>query len=231
MLIARDRPSARQELEVELSRAQFEALCEPLLRRLKAPLYEVALTAGVALPGEQEVKGMKKKPNRKARRAASALRPSGSQKSLPLGTPVDEIVMVGGASKMAAVRKLVTNLFEVDPRRTVDPMQAVALGAATQAGILSGDVRGMRVMQAWQADLGRILERMREPGAVPDAAAEASSSWLDEALLELGDEEGGEAPAEPEVAAASTTASRGADVRGWPAPPGFELTELEEDPP
>ena len=32
--------------------------------------------------------------------------------------------MVGGASKMAAVRKLVTNLFGVDPRRTVDPMQA-----------------------------------------------------------------------------------------------------------
>ncbi|KAL3912734.1 MAG: hypothetical protein SGPRY_008233 [Prymnesium sp.] len=196
-----------QEVEVELTRSQLEELCEPLLRRLKNPLYEVALTAGavlalamrVSLPGEQEEKGMQKKAKRKERRAMAAKRPVGSQKNLPLGTPVDEIVMVGGASKMTAVRKLVTNLFGVDPRRTVDPMQAVALGAALQAGILSGEVQGMRVLQTWQADLGRILDRMRgdEAGDVADNVDvsswlddldEESSSWLDNLDEELDSE-------------------------------------------
>lgn len=95
-----------------------------------------------------------------------------------MGAPVDQIVMVGGASKMVAVRKLVRNLFGVDPRRTVDPMQAVALGAAVQAGILNGEVRNMRVLQTWQADVGRILGRMRgQPSSGSDAPA---SCWLDE---------------------------------------------------
>lgn len=142
---------------------------------------------------------MQKKAKRKERRAMAAKRPVGSQKNLPLGTPVDEIVMVGGASKMTAVRKLVTNLFGVDPRRTVDPMQAVALGAALQAGILSGEVQGMRVLQTWQADLGRILDRMRgdEAGDVADNMDvsswlddldEESSSWLDNLDEELDSE-------------------------------------------
>ena len=71
------------------------------------------------------------------------------------------------------VRKLVSNLFGVDPRRTVDPMLAVALGAAAHAGMLSGEVAGVRVLQAWQAELGRMLERRRERDA--DAGAERAA--------------------------------------------------------
>ena len=67
-------------------------------------------------------------------------------------------MLVGGATHMVGVRKLVANIFGVDPRRTVDPMQAVALGAAVQAGILSGEVQGVRVLQSWQATLSRLLE-------------------------------------------------------------------------
>ena len=153
---------------VALTRAQLEVLCEPLLQRLRAPLYEVALSARVALPGESageqaEAKhlGMWKKPKKKERRAAAALIPEGTQRRLPLGEAVSEVVMVGGASRMAAVRKLVTNLFGVDPRKTVDPMAAVALGACAHAGALSGEIDGVRVLQAWQAQLGRILDAAR----------------------------------------------------------------------
>ena len=132
--------------------------------------------AAAALPGEsEEDKGaMKKKAKAKVRRAAAKLRPEGSQKPLPRGRPVDEVVMVGGSSQMVAVRKLVTNLFGVAPRRTVDPMQAVAVGAAIQAGILSGEVSGVRVVQSWQATLGRLLEQMRDPELAAQAAAEAA---------------------------------------------------------
>ena len=59
---------------------------------------------------------------------------------------------------MAAVRKLVANLFGIDPRRTVAPMEAVALGAAVHAGMLAGALPG-HVMQAWQAELGRLRQR------------------------------------------------------------------------
>jgi hypothetical protein len=55
------------------------------------------------------------------------------------------------------VRKLVTNVFGVAPRRTVPPMEAVALGAAVYAGMLHGALPG-RVMQSWQAKLGRLME-------------------------------------------------------------------------
>ena len=105
----------------------------------------------------------------------TALVPRG--RYLPTGELVDEIVLVGGATHMVAVRKLVSNLFEVDPRRTVDPMQAVALGAAVHAGVLSGEVHGVRVLQSWQAKLGRLLDaaddtvdKKGEPGAAAATA-------------------------------------------------------------
>eukprot|EP00965_Chrysotila_dentata_P158037 5221324-Pleurochrysis_carterae.AAC.2 len=72
--------------------------------------------------------------------------------------------MVGGATHMVAVRKLVSNLFGVAPRRTVDPMEAVALGAAVYAGMRGGLLPG-RVLQPWQAKLGRILEAARQAEA------------------------------------------------------------------
>lgn len=41
------------------------------------------------------------------------------------------------------------------------PPQAVALGAAVHAGVLSGEVQGVRVLQAWQAELGRMLDGIK----------------------------------------------------------------------
>jgi molecular chaperone DnaK len=144
---------------VTLSRKQLEVLCDTLLRRLKLPLYEVALSARVTLPGELNPDHGKvvRKLNAKKRRALSKVRPEGRQNYLPTGAPIDEVILVGGATHMVAVRRLVSNVFGVDPRRTVDPMHAVALGAAVQAGVLSGEVSGVRVLQSWQAQLSRWL--------------------------------------------------------------------------
>ena len=135
---------------------------------------------GVTLPGEDvAVKKMAKKPKAKARKRAAALLPDGPrEKPLPRGAAVDEIVMVGGATHMVAVRKLVTNLFGVAPRRTVDPMHAVALGAAIQAGIHSGEVRGVRVMQPWQAQLGRMMDAWDEGGDEEERGGEEEGGRL-----------------------------------------------------
>lgn len=124
-----------------------------------------------------------KKLKAKKRKAQAKIRPEGRQKYLPTGQLVDEIVLVGGATHMVGVRKLVANLFGVDPRRTVDPMQAVALGAAVQAGVLSGEVSGVRVLQSWQASLGRMMETAEAAKAEEAEAAKAAKA-VDEEVEE-----------------------------------------------
>ena len=171
---------------VELSRVRLEQLCDGLFRRLKTPLYEVALSAKITLPGELDPdhgSGSKQNKKGKVRRKEAKYRPTGRQKYLPTGDRVEEVILVGGATHMVGVRRLIANLFDVDPRRTVDPMQAVALGAAVHAGVLAGEITGLRVLQAWQAKLGRMLDESAgdEDGDVAaEAAAEAAEEEAEE---------------------------------------------------
>src|SRR5690606_21751876 len=52
---------------------------------------------------------------------------------------VDEVVLVGGSTRVPAVQQLVRTIFQREPNRSVNPDEVVALGAAVQAGILQGD--------------------------------------------------------------------------------------------
>lgn len=151
---------------------------------MRKPLYELALSARIALPGEFEGKAPAKKPKANARAKAAALRPPGKQRYLPVGEHVDEVLLVGGGTHMVAVRKLVSTLFGIDPRRTVDPMQAVALGAAVHAAVLSGELRGGRVLQAWQAKLGGMMSRDGGAGS-SDEDEDAAIEDEDAAIAEF----------------------------------------------
>jgi molecular chaperone DnaK len=53
---------------------------------------------------------------------------------------IDHIVLVGGTTRIPLVRKKVGEIFGKVPKRDVDPMECVAIGAAVQAGVLSGDI-------------------------------------------------------------------------------------------
>ncbi len=53
---------------------------------------------------------------------------------------IDHVVLVGGTTRMPLVRKKVEEIFGKTPKRDVDPMECVAVGAAIQGGILSGDI-------------------------------------------------------------------------------------------
>jgi molecular chaperone DnaK len=55
-------------------------------------------------------------------------------------TEIDKIIMVGGPTRMPIVRQFVATIMGKDPERGVDPMEAVALGAAIQGAIIAGDV-------------------------------------------------------------------------------------------
>ena len=53
---------------------------------------------------------------------------------------IDHVVLVGGTTRMPLVKKKVEEIFGKPPKRDVDPMECVAVGAAIQAGVLSGDI-------------------------------------------------------------------------------------------
>lgn len=59
---------------------------------------------------------------------------------------IDEIVMVGGQTRMPAIQDAVKNLFGKEPHRGINPDEVVAIGAAVQAGILQGDVKDILLL-------------------------------------------------------------------------------------
>src|SRR5205807_5650030 len=56
---------------------------------------------------------------------------------------IDEVVLVGGQTRMPRIQQLVKELFGKEPHRGVNPDEVVAIGAAVQAGVLSGDVKDL----------------------------------------------------------------------------------------
>jgi chaperone protein DnaK len=67
---------------------------------------------------------------------------------------VDHVVLVGGASRMPAVVDLVRSLWGREPRRGVDPEEAVAIGAALQSGVLTGEVTDVLYLDVLPLSVG-----------------------------------------------------------------------------
>jgi molecular chaperone DnaK len=69
-------------------------------------------------------------------------------------TDIDEVVLVGGSTRIPAVQQLVKNALGKDPNQTVNPDEVVAVGAAIQAGVLAGDVTGILLLDVTPLSLG-----------------------------------------------------------------------------
>ncbi|WDR07350.1 molecular chaperone DnaK [Devosia rhodophyticola] len=67
---------------------------------------------------------------------------------------IDEVVLVGGMSRMPKVQEVVKQLFGKDPHKGVNPDEVVALGAAIQAGVLQGDVKDVLLLDVTPLSLG-----------------------------------------------------------------------------
>jgi molecular chaperone DnaK len=67
---------------------------------------------------------------------------------------IDEVIMVGGMSRMPAVQDKVKQVFGKEPNRNVNPDEAVAMGAAIQAGVLAGDVDDIVLLDVTPLTLG-----------------------------------------------------------------------------
>ena len=67
---------------------------------------------------------------------------------------IDEVVMVGGSTRVPKVQELVKSVFNREPHRGVNPDEVVAIGAAVQAGVLSGEVKALLLLDVTPLSLG-----------------------------------------------------------------------------
>ena len=67
---------------------------------------------------------------------------------------VDDVILVGGQTRMPKVQETVQTLFGKEPRRDVNPDEAVAVGAAIQAGVLAGEVKDVLLLDVTPLSLG-----------------------------------------------------------------------------
>jgi molecular chaperone DnaK len=96
----------------------------------------------------------------------AALKDAGMAKS-----KIDEVILVGGSTRIPAIQQAVEDFFGKKPNRSVNPDEVVALGAAIQGGVLSGDVKDVLLLDVTPLSLG--IETM---GNVFDIVIESNST-------------------------------------------------------
>ena len=98
---------------------------------------------------------------------------------------VDDVILVGGQIRMPKVQEEVQNFFGKEPRRDVNPDEAVAVGAAIQAGVLAGDVKDVLLLDVTPLSLGietlgRVMTRLIDKNTtVPTKATQVFSTAED----------------------------------------------------
>jgi len=98
---------------------------------------------------------------------------------------IDDVILVGGQTRMPKVQEEVQNFFGKEPRRDVNPDEAVALGAAIQGGVLSGDVKDVLLLDVTPLSLGietlgSVMTKLIDKNTTIPANAEQVFSTADD---------------------------------------------------
>lgn len=98
---------------------------------------------------------------------------------------INDVILVGGQTRMPKVQEIVKSIFGKEPRKDVNPDEAVALGAAIQAGVLAGDVKDVLLLDVIPLSLGietmgGIMTKLIEKNTtIPTNAAQIFSTAED----------------------------------------------------
>lgn len=111
-----------RNLDMTLTRAQFENMCKELIERCKKPLMQAVKDAKLS------------------------------------NSDINEIILVGGSTRMPFVKKLVQEVLGKEPKATVNPDESVAAGAAIQGGIIQGDVKDILLLDVTPLSLAVEVE-------------------------------------------------------------------------
>src|SRR5690348_7540124 len=110
--------SGPKHLVMKLTRARFEQLVDPILKRLTPPLEQALKDAAID------------------------------------AKKIDEVVLVGGSTRIPKIQEMVKNFFGKEPNKSVNPDEVVAIGAAVQAGVLSGEKTDILLLDVTPLSLG-----------------------------------------------------------------------------
>jgi molecular chaperone DnaK len=141
--------SGAKHLQMNITRADFERLIDPLVERTRNPVLN-ALKDAKLKPGE-----------------------------------IDEVVLVGGSTRIPKVQEFVKTLFGKEPHKGVNPDEVVSIGAAIQGGIITGEVTDVVLMDVTPLSLGIETEHgvltvlIERNATIPTTKSETFSTAAD----------------------------------------------------
>ncbi len=179
-----DRDQTRIQIELDgrhfsrtLTRAELESLIDPWVQRA------IDCCQRALRDADRQNSRTAEQQTSESDSRAHALTRSRAQSSPP--RLLDAVILVGGSTRIPLVRRRVAEFFGLTPYTALDPDQVVALGAAVQAGVLSGAVKGALLLDVIPLSLGietmggAVAKLIMRNSTVPARATERFSTSVD----------------------------------------------------